>query len=326
MENFELVKIREQLIERRARLTNAISRINDSCNLVSLLQKVDSALERMDTGVYGLCEVCHGHIEVDRLRADPLITLCLSDLNEAQKKILEQDINLASKIQMGLLPKNNISEFGNEISYHYQPAGPVSGDYCDIMVDDQNENILFVVGDISGKGIAASMLMTHVHALVHSLIGLNLPVNAMMERINRLFCESSLYSHFITMILGKISEDGKVEIANAGHCFPVVIKKNNLINIDSTGMPMGVFQSEEYLKSDFYLENGETILIYTDGLSEANLGEIEYGVERINNIASKNYNIPPQYLINSFLEDVYGFANKSNLRDDLSIMAIHRKG
>jgi len=187
MENFELMKIREQLTERRVRLTSAISSSNEPHNLVSLLQKVDAALERMDKGIFGLCEVCKGHIEEDRLRADPLITICLEDLNEAQKKILEQDINLASKIQSALLPKNHLYEFGNEISYHYQPAGPVSGDYCDIVVDERNENVLFVVGDISGKGIAASMLMTHVHALVHSLIGLNLPVNEMVERVKQAF-------------------------------------------------------------------------------------------------------------------------------------------
>jgi sigma-B regulation protein RsbU (phosphoserine phosphatase) len=293
---------------------------------VSLLQKVDTALERMDKGIFGLCEVCHDPIEDDRLRADPLITVCLADLSEAQQKTLEEDISLASKIQSALLPKNNLYEFGNEISYHYQPAGPVSGDYCDLVVDETNENILFVMGDISGKGIAASLLMTHVHAFVHSLIGLNLHVNDMMVRVNRLFCESSLYSHFITMVCGKIDKTGKVEMANAGHCLPVVIKKDDVLNLDSTGMPLGIFHSGEYTKSDFYLSNGETILLYTDGLSEANLGDLEYSVEQINHIASQNYNIPPKQLINSYLDDVYRFTKRSNLRDDLSIMAIHRRG
>jgi len=325
MENFEVMKIREQLTERRVRLTQAISASNEQHNLVSLLQKVDSALERIDTGVFGLCEICHAPIEVDRLRADPLTTLCIEDLSEAQQKVLEQDINLASQIQSALLPKNHLNEFGIEICYHYRPSGPVSGDYCDIVVDDKNESILFVVGDISGKGIAASMLMTHVHALVHSLAGLNLSVDEMMSRVNRLFCESSLYSHFITMVCGKIAKDGKVEISNAGHCLPVVIKKNEIVNMDSTGMPLGVFQSGEYLKSDFYLDKGDTILLYTDGLSEANLEDQEYGVERINYIASRNYSVPPAKLINTFVDDVFGFTKSANLRDDLSIMAIHRK-
>jgi sigma-B regulation protein RsbU (phosphoserine phosphatase) len=324
MENFELLKIREQLTERRLRLTTAITAANEPHNLVSLLQKVDSALERIDQGVYGLCEVCNTPIEDYRLRADPLVTVCLDDLTEAQQRILEQDINLASKIQLTLLPKNHLNEYGTEISYHYQPAGPVSGDYCDIVIDDTRGNVLFVVGDISGKGIAASMLMTHVHALVHSLIWLNLPVNEMLGRVNRLFCESSLYSHFITMVCGKISKDGKVEIANAGHCLPVIIKNDNLINVDSTGMPLGVFQSGEYLKTDFYLENGESILLYTDGLSEANLGEEEFGVERILRVAAAGYNVPPMQLIKNLLDDVFNFTKTPALRDDLSIMAIHR--
>jgi sigma-B regulation protein RsbU (phosphoserine phosphatase) len=326
MENFELTKIRAQLNERRSRLKEVISGGNEPQHLITLLQKVDSALERMDIGTYGFCANCHDPIEEDRLRVDPLITVCLDHLSESEQKTLEQDLILASRIQTALLPKNNFTEFGFDVSYHYQPAGPVSGDYCDIVVDDKERNIFFVMGDISGKGIAASMLMTHIHALIHSLIGANLSVDELMEKANRIFCESALYSHFITMICGRTGIDGDIQIANAGHCMPVVIQKNGLINLDSTGMPLGVFQSGKYTTSNIRLDYGETILLYTDGLSEANLGDNEYGIERINQVAKKNFNISPKPLINCLLNDVSTFTQGARLRDDLSIMAIHRKG
>ncbi len=324
MENLELIKLRKQLSERQSRLKEAVERSNKPQHLVSLLQKVDSALERMDRGAYGICEVCHEPIEEERLIVNPLITFCLDHLTKHEQKLLEEDLSLASKIQRALLPKNNFSELGYEINYHYQPAGLVSGDYCDILVDSENKNILFLVGDISGKGIAASMLMTHVHALVHSLSTLNLPLNELMERVNRIFCESSLYSHFITMILGKISENGKVEICNAGHCLPIIIKQNEIISLDSTGMPLGIFQTGSYTTIEINLTVGDTILLYTDGLSEANRDGEEFGTERINKIALSNYNASSNKLINSFLSKINEFSNSKTLYDDLTIMAIHK--
>lgn len=325
MENFELRKLRRQLGERRNRLNRAVESLNKPQHLVTLLQKVDSALERMDNGTYGICEVCHEPIEEERLLVNPLMSFCLDHLTKQEQKVLEQDLELASNIQRSLLPRNNFSEFNYEVSYHYQPAGLVSGDYCDIIVDEKDKSILFLVGDITGKGIAASMLMTHVHALVHSLITLNLPLNELMEKVNRLFCESSFYSHFITMVIGKISASGDVEICNAGHCLPIVIKRNEIVSLDSTGMPLGLFQSGNYSSVKFNLANGESILLYTDGLSEASNSTEEYGVQKINKVALSNYNVPAKNLISSLLSELDKFKNGIPLHDDLTLMSIRRQ-
>ncbi len=324
MENLEYVNLRSQLNERRIRLNKAIEVSIQPQHLVSLLQKVDSALEKMDNGTYGICEICHEPIEKEWLASDPLANFCLAHLSENEQKLLEQDLNLAAKIQSALLPKNNFGSFGYEVSYHYQPAGPVSGDYCDIMINENDESILFIIGDITGKGIAASMLMTQLHAFVHSMIGLNLSAHVLIERVNRLFCESSLYSHFVTMVCGRAYKNGMVEICNAGHCLPVLIKKNEIINLDSNGMPVGLFQTGTYFSNQLKLEKDETILLYTDGLSEANFGSEEYGTDRINIVASKNFSKSPNDLINTFLSDISSFTKNSHLRDDLTMLAIRR--
>ncbi len=324
MEDLDYVNIRSQLNERRTRLSDAIEKSNQPQHLVSLLQKVDSALEKIDNRTYGICEACHEEIEKEWLEADPLANFCLAHLSEKEQRLLEQDLSLAAKIQSSLLPKNNFKSFGYEISFHYQPAGPVSGDYCDIMINENDESILFIIGDITGKGIAASMLMTQLHAFVHSMAGLNLRANELIERVNRLFCESSLYSHFVTMICGRSYKNGLVEICNAGHCLPVLIKKNEIINLDSNGMPVGLFQTGTYFSNQLKLEKDETILLYTDGLSEANFGAEEYGADRINIVASKNFGKCPNDLINTFLSDISSFTKNSQLRDDLTMLAIRR--
>jgi phosphoserine phosphatase RsbU/P len=124
--------LRAQLLDRRERLTTAVDHFTNTQHLVDLLQKVDSALERMDGGAYGLCEGCHEAIEADRLLADPLMCFCLDHLNDKQRVALQQDLDLASRIQSGLLPHRGFHSRNWEACYHYEPAGAVSGDYCEL--------------------------------------------------------------------------------------------------------------------------------------------------------------------------------------------------
>ena len=121
--------LREQLIDRRQKLEAVAHGFHRPPELAQLLQEVDAALDRMDRGVYGLCEVCHDPVETERLLADPLQRFCLGDLTVSQQRALEQDLELAAQIQVGLLPQRNQKIDGWEVAYHYQPAGPVSGDY-----------------------------------------------------------------------------------------------------------------------------------------------------------------------------------------------------
>ena len=134
MEAAVLSDFKTQLTERKSKLEATIAIQNEPKHLLNLLHEVDLALERIEAGTYGICEICHAPIEEDRLLVDPLITVCLGDLNAKQQRALEDDLELANRIQMGLLPKNNIAKDGWEISYYYSPAGVVSGDYCDVII------------------------------------------------------------------------------------------------------------------------------------------------------------------------------------------------
>jgi len=96
--------LREQLIDRRQRLETASSAFHRPAELTRLLHEVDEALHRMDIGTYGLCEVCHDPVEPERLLADPLTRFCLGDLTPREQRALEEDLELAARIQMGLLP------------------------------------------------------------------------------------------------------------------------------------------------------------------------------------------------------------------------------
>jgi len=98
--------LREQLIERRTKLQEAANGFQRPAELTRLLVEVDAALDRMDLGTYGICEVCHDPVETERLIADPLARVCLDHLTPSQQRALEAYLELASQIQMALLPKS----------------------------------------------------------------------------------------------------------------------------------------------------------------------------------------------------------------------------
>src|SRR5262249_26677145 len=118
-----------ELYARRGRLQEAIRGAEDVAPLESLLGEVDAALERVARGTYGLCETCHEPIEPNRLLADPLVRVCLDHLTTAERRALEDDLHLASRIQSGLLPPRDLVHAGWQTAYVYQPHGIVSGDY-----------------------------------------------------------------------------------------------------------------------------------------------------------------------------------------------------
>jgi sigma-B regulation protein RsbU (phosphoserine phosphatase) len=201
MATLEVSFLNSQLQERKHRLEQAITLAPQHAGLAGLLREVDSALERMDRGTYGLCETCHEPVEGDRLLADPLVRYCLDHLTPPQRDALQRDLDLASQLQRNLLPQVGLQSGGWETSYHYEPVGPVSGDYCDLIPSDGH--LFFVLGDVSGKGVAACMLMTQLHALFRSLTKMSLPLGQMVSQANRVFCESALAGQYVTVVCGQ---------------------------------------------------------------------------------------------------------------------------
>jgi sigma-B regulation protein RsbU (phosphoserine phosphatase) len=269
MEEHLQASLRAQLIDRHERLTTAVDHFTDTTHLVDLLQQVDSALERMDGGAYGLCEGCHEPIETDGLLADPLLCFRVDHLNAHQRTALQQDLDLAARIQSGLLPHREFHSRHWEACYHYEPAGAVSGDYCELLnPEDGTGRLFFSVGDVSGKGVAASLRMAHLHAIMRSLVSAGLSLREIVERANRIFCSSAIPSTFATLVCGRATEAREMEICNAGHCAPVVLPDGGA-GIEATGLPLGLFAGAEYLVRKLTLAPDQGLLLYTDGLTEA---------------------------------------------------------
>ncbi|MBV9157455.1 MAG: SpoIIE family protein phosphatase [Acidobacteriaceae bacterium] len=315
--------VRQQLLNRRIKLEQAVMESDGAGHLYRLLQEVDSALGKVQDGCYGICEVCHEPLEADRLIADPLVRICLDHLSKRERSALEQDLELAARVQRGLLPPQNFLRGGWHISYHYEPAGLVSGDYCDV-IDCGDAGLYFAVGDVSGKGVAASMLMAHLHAMFRALTSVGLSLKTMLEHASRVFSESTLPSQYATLVCGRALPNGKVEICNAGHPSPLIVRDGEAFCLDSTNLPVGMFSNEEFSVNDLQLEGGQSMIIYSDGVSEmTDASGLEYGTDRLQRLIQMKHT-DSSGLIATYRKDFAEFRGDAEKRDDVTLFVLNR--
>ncbi len=318
--------LREQLEIRQSRLKASANGALQTESIAKLLREVDSALDRMAKGTYGICEACHDSIEKDRLLADPLMQYCIDHLTADQRHALQDDLDLASKIQQALLPPKNFRAAGYEAHYFYQPLGAVSGDYCDLIPHENGgADLFFAIGDVSGKGVAASMLMTHLHAMLRSLTTVGLPLDQLMDRANRVFCESTLAGQFATLVCGRARHTGEVELSGAGHPPVLLVRKNGVTTIESAGVPLGMFCDGQFTVQKITMEPGDCLVLYTDGISEMrNSSGMEYGTHNLSKLAGRRHGIPPQAFALACLEDLAAHSSGTLPFDDQTLLIIHR--
>jgi sigma-B regulation protein RsbU (phosphoserine phosphatase) len=316
----EIHFLHHQLEERKHRLETVIALSPDEATAEALLREVDSALDRFAAGTYGLCETCHDTVECDRLLADPLIRYCLDHLTNHERASLQRDLDLASELQRRLLPPMDLKVDGWETSYHYAPIGPVSGDYCDLY--PFNGQLYFMLGDVSGKGVAASMRMTQLHALLRSLIGMGLPLAEIVVHLNRFLCDSALAGQYATLVCGRANAGGEVEIFNAGH-LPVIAVQDGVVRLlESTALPLGMFREASFPSARLQLCRGDMLFTYTDGLSEASGEDGEYGIDRLTNLVACQASCCAAAIISACLDDLRGFAGATPGLDDVTLLAI----
>jgi phosphoserine phosphatase RsbU/P len=321
--------LREQLEKRREELASAISSATPeapAAPFLDIMSEVNSALQRMDDGTYGICPACNDTVEKERLLADPLVRLCLDHLTSGEQRALERDLELASRIQRGLLPHRDMRFQDWRIQYEYKPAGMVSGDYCDLIAPaGEDGKLVFLLGDVAGKGVAASLLMTHLHAMFRSLAGVGLDLEGLLERANHVFCESTIAGQYATLVCGRAGKSGEIEIGSAGHLPAMVVAKEGVRQVGSTGVPLGMFAKSRYTITRLRMEPGDSLVLFTDGISEAvNSSGSEYGTARVMRVAGERHGWVPQELLAACLKDVDRHASGGKQADDQTMMVIHR--
>lgn len=317
--------LQSKLQDRRKRLQTAIASGGSNASLNELLTEVDAALERIHDGSFGICEECHETVEEERLIADPLVRLCLDHLDEGQRRALEQDLELAARVQRALLPPHKIDAHGWRLHYRYEPAGIVSGDYCDAIPDGAADDLFFALGDVAGKGVAASLLMTQLHGIFRSLEGSGLPLDQLVARASRLFCESTTAGQYATLVCGRASASGAVELCNAGHLPVFLLRNGEVRSLEARGVPLGMFGAAIYPAERVQLKPGENLVLYTDGLTESLDGSSnEFGIGRLAEFLNGRHALEPEALTAACLAEVGRFSRGVRQQDDRTILVLRR--
>ena len=312
--------LHSSLVDRRERLA-ALPDAALGPRVAGLLAEVDAALDRLEGPDFGACARCDGHVEADRLRANPLITVCLDCLSEGERRALERDLELASQVQATLLPPWDFAAGDWSGHFVYQPHGPVSGDYVDVLAPGgPHDDLLVMVGDVSGKGVAAALLMSHLHAVFRATAGSCLL--DMVERANRLLCAASPSGAFATLVAARLQPDGEVELCTAGHTSPLVVAASGITELPADSMPIGLFADAPFATRRLRLAPGDALVLYTDGLTESTTADgVELGCGGVlAALAAATWRTPAE-LVRAASAAALGY----HRHDDLTVLAVTRR-
>jgi sigma-B regulation protein RsbU (phosphoserine phosphatase) len=189
-----------------------------------------------------------------------------------RKTQLESDESAAQRIQRTLQPGVIEQRPGYQLEAFYRPFRAVSGDYFDVIDVSENQT-LFAMADVSGKGIAAALLASNIQALVRSIAVSEADVAALARRINQHLSRYTPSDRFATAVFLLLSRDsGEISHVNAGHN-PPLLCGTRCVNFMATALPLGLFPTSTYDKHVATLAPGDTLLLYTDGLTDSVSGE-----------------------------------------------------
>lgn len=316
--------VRDELLQRRERLAGLAVTVRES-QLVELLRQVDSALERLGGGSWGECSHCHGGVEPERLAADPLVTVCLDCLSPTERRALERDLEAAARVQAALLPPRHLAHDGWEVALLWEPLGPLSGDHYDLVAPrSADEPLHLVVGDVAGKGVAASLLQAHLHALLRALGTPDQSLTALLTRANRLLCEVTLPAAYATLLAARLHAGGRIELASAGHPRPLMADRRGVRPVEGAGLPLGLFCEAEYASRDLQLAIGDVLVLYSDGWTEAATDDGEYGIGRAAAVMRQARKRPLAELLEACRGDMEKFLAGAPRGDDLTLLAVRR--
>ena len=237
---------------------------------------------------------------------------------------MESELNVAHDIQMSMLPKT-FPAFPNrkdiELYASLTPAKAVGGDLYDFFI--YNDKLFFCIGDVSGKGVPASLVMAVSRTLFRNIAAHTDKPSHIVDTMNANICEGNDNCMFVTLFVGVLDlATGQLRYCNAGHDAPYV--EATLLPCQSN-LPIGVTPDIEYAEQEMTIAPGMILFLYTDGLTEAeNAGRELFGMQRIDEVI-KDFKGSPQELIEAMTAAVHKFVGDTEQSDDLTMLAFRYK-
>lgn len=244
-----------------------------------------------------------------------------------EKRRLEEQMQMARKIQEGFLPQVLPNTPGLEIATHNRFSVDVAGDYFDVMQLPDGETLV-AIADVSGKGAGAALLMANLQASLRTAVDVGIPLARSVAQVNNLIFRNTPPEQYITFVAVIFDPRiGKLKFVNAGHNPPLLVRSNGTIEeLPPTGLILGALTNMPYEELSIEFRLGDLLVLYTDGVSEAmNDTEDEYGEERIKQIAIHLRNESAVRIVTEIENDVERFCGRIPMEDDSTMVVIRRK-
>lgn len=247
-------------------------------------------------------------------------------LEEQNLMLMQEEMRLAAETQINLLPKSIPKVADYQIAGKSIPAKDVGGDYYDFIQIDDN-NFAFCLGDVSGKGMSAAMLMSNLQATLRAQILSGVNSKETITRTNPVLFQNTDSTKFVTLFLGIVNiKSNEINYCNAGHNNPYYLDKNNQIKeLDVGGLILGFQPDSLYLEGKIPFHPDEMIVLYSDGITEAmNDQNEEFGEERLIKLITQYKNEDIYKLIDRIIVAVNAFSEGVAQSDDITVMIIKR--
>jgi sigma-B regulation protein RsbU (phosphoserine phosphatase) len=244
-----------------------------------------------------------------------------------ERERLEHELKLASEIQQRLQPSSPPIVEGYELQGISFSCYEVGGDYYDF-IPRCDGKLLVALGDVSGKGTAAALLMSSLHAAMHAQVAANSSLLETINAVNQYLAKNTPTNRFVTLFLAELdAETGNMYFINAGHNPPLIAHADGRVEqLASGGFPLGIMPMAQYDVGQTRLLKGEALVIYSDGVSEANntKGE-EFGVERLEEVVKKHLSASAAGLRDKVESALSSFTQTAPAGDDITLVIVKRK-
>ncbi|MEI6456711.1 MAG: SpoIIE family protein phosphatase [bacterium] len=252
----------------------------------------------------------------------------LQETTIAKEKI-ESELNVAHTIQMGMLPTGFPVRKDCDLFAELESAKAVGGDLYDFFFLDE-DHLCFAVGDVAGKGVPAALFMSVMRTMFRANISLDLPLNDVICRINQALGKENPNEMFVTFWAGIIDlRSGEILYCNAGHNYPYMVRKDGLVERmpQTNGLPLGVYENTVYVSQQRFILPGETVVLYTDGITEAiNISGEFYGEERLKQVLMNSGKLSAKEMGLKLSANVRTFASGTEQADDITILVLTYQG
>ena len=245
---------------------------------------------------------------------------------ETHQQLMEQELNIAHEIQMGMVP-DTFPPFPDrkelDIFAYMEPAHNIGGDFYDYFI--RNEKLFFCIGDVSGKGVPASLLMSMCRTMFRTLSSTKSQPREIVSNINDGLKEQGGRDMFVTLLVGVLDlPTGRLRYCNAGHNTPFILGKDDCEPLPmKANLAAGIRKGYNYVQEDIVLLSGQTLFLYTDGITEAMTPEgTLFGTQRLKDTLSSLRNIQPKAAISTVKKAVRAFEKGADQSDDMTMVAI----